>query len=117
MRKLVLTTETDGGVTHANVLRDLDKGVGHLGRVGAARGRGDLLDHGEDLGALEGGLAEALKQSQNRIASCQLRVSLMDQRVMELSWRKRRRRRRMMGRGSMEAKLRWVRWHEVTLRW
>jgi len=56
----LLTTKTDGGLTHTKVLGDLDEGVGHLGGVGAA-GDGSL-GHGEDrlaLSGLERGLAEA----------------------------------------------------------
>lgn len=50
------TTKTNGGVTHAEVLRDLDEGVGHLGAVGA----GGLLvelsgpEDGRGLLALDG---------------------------------------------------------------
>lgn len=53
------TTETDGSVTHADVLGDLDEGVGHLGGVGTLglhgdrRGLGtDRVEHGR--GALHG---------------------------------------------------------------
>jgi len=52
---LLTSTKTDGGVTHADVLGDLDEGVGHLGGVGAAGDRG--LGHGEDrwlLSTLDG---------------------------------------------------------------
>lgn len=45
--KATYTTETDGGRAHTHVLRDLDEGVGHLGRVGAA----SLDADGRDLGA------------------------------------------------------------------
>lgn len=95
------TTKTNGSVTHTNVLGDLDEGVGHLGGVGAAGGRGDLLDHGDGLGADEGGLAETLKERQNIVASIELSLPLMDGRLMEVED------------GSM---FRWS-WDEVTLRW
>lgn len=95
------TTKTNGSVTHTNVLGDLDEGVGHLGGVGAASGRGDLLDHGDGLGADEGGLAETLKERQNIVASIELSLPLMDGRLMEVED------------GSM---FRWS-WDEVTLRW
>ena len=101
IREGTYTTETDSSVTHTNVLRDLDEGVGHLGRVGAAGGRGDLLGHGDGLGADESGLAETLKERQNIVVSIQLSLSLMDETVMEVED------------GSM---FRW-RCDEVTLRW
>lgn len=81
--KTLLTTETDSGVTHTNVLGNLDEGVGHLGGVGTARGRGDLLDHGEGLRA-EVGLTETLKERQNTVALIQLRSSWIDDVVMEV---------------------------------
>jgi hypothetical protein len=57
------TTETDGSVTHTNVLGDLDKGVGHLRGVGAGglgteAGRVDDVGgalHGVEGGGLAGG--------------------------------------------------------------
>jgi len=101
IREGTYTTETDSSVTHTNVLRDLDEGVGHLGGVGAAGGRGDLLGHGDGLGADESGLAETLKERQNIVVSIQLSLSLMDETVMEVED------------GSM---FRW-RCDEVTLRW
>lgn len=83
--KLVLTTETDSGVTHTNVLGDLNKGVGHLRGVGTAGDGGELLDHGDGLGADEGGLAETLKiERQNMVVSIQLGLSLIDETVMEV---------------------------------
>lgn len=101
MHDCTYTTETNGSVTHTNVLGDLDEGVGHLGRVGAAGGRGDLLGHGDSLGADESGLAETLKERQNIIVSIQLSLSIMNETVMEAED------------GSM---FRW-RCDEVTLRW
>jgi hypothetical protein len=101
MRECTYTTETDSGVTHTNVLGDLDEGVGHLGGVGAAGGRGDLLGHGDSLGADESGLAETLKERQNIVVSNQLSLSLMNETMMEAED------------GSM---FRW-RCDEVTLRW
>lgn len=57
------TTETNGGRTHTQVLRDLDKGVGHLRRVGTLGlgtdwgdlGAGGLHDGGCALHGVEGG--------------------------------------------------------------
>lgn len=59
------TTETDGSGTHAQVLGDLDEGVGHLRRVGALGLGGDLgaggvhqgggALHGVESGGLAGG--------------------------------------------------------------
>lgn len=47
------TTKTDGSVTHTDVLRDLDKGIGHLRGVGTLAGLG--TDGAEDGGgALHG---------------------------------------------------------------
>lgn len=50
------TTETNGGVTHAEVLRDLDEGVGHLGAVGAVGLLVELSgpEDGRGLSALDG---------------------------------------------------------------
>jgi hypothetical protein len=52
------TTETDGSVTHANVLGDLDEGVGHLRGVGAGglgTEAGRVEDGGGALHGVEGG--------------------------------------------------------------
>ena len=79
------TTETDSGVTHTNVLGDLNKGVGHLRGVGTVGDGGELLDHGDGPGADEGGLAETLKiERQNMVVSIQLGLSLIDETVMEV---------------------------------
>lgn len=51
------TTETDGGGAHADVLRDLDEGVGHLGGVGTAAGQlGGVEEGGGALHGVEGGV-------------------------------------------------------------
>jgi len=84
-RESTYTTETDSSVTHTNVLGDLNKGVGHLRGVGTAGDGGELLDHGDGLGADEGGLAETLKiERQNMVVSIQLGLSLIDETVMEV---------------------------------
>ena len=58
------SAETDGSVTHTEVLGDLDHGVGHLGAVwaGLEAGLGSLADHGGllTLHGLEWGLCGLL---------------------------------------------------------
>lgn len=58
------TTETNGGRTHTQVLRDLDKGVGHLRRVGTntkrcGLGASHLSNAGAALHGVESGLARS----------------------------------------------------------
>lgn len=61
---MTYTTETNGGVTHTNVLGNIDHGVGHLGRVWAAGDWSETtLDSLGNLLALDGlelGLATLL---------------------------------------------------------